>query len=82
MKDGIVKQNVTGDKMVNGILDRKVDLLPLGQGDLPIKDLVPAVPESAEAIIVELDYCNIEMFEALQRSYDYLTRNNLAVGNK
>ncbi|MBQ9770861.1 MAG: sugar phosphate isomerase/epimerase [Lentisphaeria bacterium] len=82
MKDGIVKQNVTGDKMVNGILDRKVDLLPLGQGDLPIKDLVPAVPESAEAIIVELDYCQVEMWQAIEESYKFMTENKLAEGNK
>ena len=65
-----------------GFLKRAEDFVNQISWMLPIKDLVANMPESAEAIIVELDYCNIEMFEALQRSYDYLTRNNLAVGNK
>lgn len=82
MKDGFVKQNVSGDKMVNGILDRKVELMPLGQGDLPIKDLVANAPASAEAIIVELDYCNVEMWQAIEESYKFMTENGLAEGNK
>ena len=82
MKDGFVKQNVSGDKMVNGILDRKVELMPLGQGDLPIKDLVANAPASAEAIIVELDYCNVEMWQAIEESYKFMTQNGLAEGNK
>lgn len=82
MKDGFVKQNVDGNKMVNGILDRKVELMPLGQGDLPIKDLVAIAPESAEAIIVELDYCNVEMWQAIEESYKFMTGNGLAEGNK
>ncbi len=82
MKDGFVKQNVSGDKMVNGILDRKVELMPLGQGDLPIKELVANAPASAEAIIVELDYCNVEMWQAIEESYKFMTGNGLAEGNK
>ena len=82
MKDGFVKQDVSGDKMVNGILDRKVELMPLGQGDLPIKDLVANAPASAEAIIVELDYCNVEMWQAIEESYKFMTGNGLAEGNK
>lgn len=82
MKDGFVKQNVSGDKMVNGILDRKVELMPLGQGDLPIRDLVANAPASAEAIIVELDYCNVEMWQAIEESYKFMTENGLAEGNK
>lgn len=82
MKDGFVNQNVSGDQMVNGILDRKVDLMPLGQGDLPIKELVANAPDSAEAIIVELDYCKVEMWQALEESYKFMTSNGLAEGNK
>ena len=82
MKDGFVKQNVSGNEMVNGILDRKVELMPLGQGDLPIKELVAHAPESAEAIIVELDYCNVEMWQAIEESYKFMTSNGLAEGNK
>ncbi len=82
MKDGFCRQDVSGDKMVNGILERKVELLPLGTGDLPIKELVAAAPASVEAIIVELDYCNIDMMTAIEKSYKYMTENKLAAGNK
>jgi len=82
MKDGICRQNVDGDKMVNGILERKVELMPLGTGDLPIKQLVAAAPEAVETIVVELDYCNVEMVAAIEQSYKFMTQNGLARGNK
>ena len=82
MKDGTVKQKVDGKKMVNGILDREVNLLPLGTGELPIKQLIAAMPEQVETITVELDYCSIDMFTALEQSYRYMTENGLAAGNK
>ncbi len=82
MKDGVVKQNVNGDGMVNGILDRKVELMPLGTGDLPIKELVAAAPAQVQTIVVELDYCNIDMKTAIAQSYKYMVENGLAAGNK
>ena len=60
----------------------KIDLLPLGEGDLPIPELVANIPANVKDIIVELDYCNVEMLEALRRSYVYMTSNGLAEGNK
>ena len=82
MKDGICKQNVDGNKMVNGILERKVELMPLGQGDLPIGKLIETMPEQVETVIVELDYCCKEMHTALRESYEYMTKNGFAEGNK
>lgn len=82
MKDGVCKQIATVDGMKNGILDCKIDLLPLGSGDLPIPQLIAKTPERVKHIIVELDYCEIEMFEALKRSYDYMTSNGFASGRK
>jgi len=82
MKDGICKQNVDGKKYVNGILERKVELMALGDGDLPIKDLITAAPKQTQAVIVELDYCNIDMVTAIEKSYHYLIDNKLAEGNK
>ena len=82
MKDGICKQNAANGGMVNGLLDMKIDLLPLGTGTLPIKDLIGAMPETVEAVIVELDYCNIDMTEAIAKSYRYMTENGLAAGNR
>lgn len=82
MKDGICQQQANNAGMVNGLLDMKIDLLPLGTGTLPIKDLVAHAPESVETIVVELDYCNIDMTEAIAKSYKFMTENKLALGNK
>jgi hypothetical protein len=78
MKDGICKQNAANAGMKNGLLDMKIDLLPLGTGDLPIAKLVETATK-AEAVIVELDYCDsMEMYAALKKSYDYMTGNGIA----
>ena len=82
MKDGISEQRVAGDNMVNGILERHVELMPLGTGKLPIKDIVAAAPEQGQAIIVELDSCNIEMKAGIEQSYHYMIDNGIARGNK
>lgn len=82
MKDGICKQNAGGGGMVNGLLDMKIDLLPLGTGTLPIKDLVAAMPDKVKTIIVELDYCEIEMWKAIEDSYKFMVSSGLAAGNK
>ena len=82
MKDGILHQGAAELKMVNGIYDRKVDLRPLGEGDLPIADIVAATPARVNNIEVELDYCSVEMVEALKRSYKFMTSKGLALGNK
>ena len=82
MKDGVARQNVAGDAMVNGILDRHVDLMPLGTGELPIPELIANVPDQVSSIVVELDYCQTDMFEAIEKSYKYMTSNKLAIGNK
>ena len=82
IKDGYSEQVVTGNEMVNGILERKVDLMPLGTGSLPIPELIAVMPDTVEAVIVELDFCNEEMHSALQKSYDYMISNGFAEGNK
>ena len=84
MKDGVCRQQAQNDGMKNGLLDMKIDLLPLGTGDLPIKDLIAAsaAQPAIKTVIVELDYCEVEMYEALGRSYRFMTENGLAVGNK
>lgn len=76
-----LQQKEAEQKYVNGILDRKIELLPLGQGDLPIRELVAMAP-NVDAVIVELDYCNVEMFQAIEESYRFLTSNGIAAGNK
>jgi len=83
IKDGQFVQNVQVAGMVNGILDMKADMMPLGTGAMPIKELVANMPEQLQAIVVELDYCeSVEMFKAIEISYKYMTENGLAEGNK
>jgi sugar phosphate isomerase/epimerase len=78
MKDGVCRQQATNAGMKDGLLDMKVDLLPLGSGDLPIKTLVETATES-KAMIVELDYCeSMEMLKALEISYNYIVSNGIA----
>ena len=82
MKDGICRQVVKNDGMKEGLLDMKIDLMPLGTGDLPIPALIAAAPEQARNVIVELDYCTEEMFGALEKSYRFMTGNGICAGNK
>ena len=65
-----------------GIGQDFVAFSPLGQGDLPIGKLIEAVPEQVETVVVELDYCCKEMHTALRESYEYMTSNGFAEGNK
>ncbi len=82
MKDGISEQRVSGSGTVNGLLERHVDLTPLGTGKLPIPQLIAAAPKHNQAVIVELDFCNIDMKTAIRQSYEYMVGNGLAKGNK
>ena len=70
--------------MVNGLLDMKIDLMPLGTGTLPIKNIVDSAPESVEAVVVELDYVaeGLDMWESIEKSYQFMTSNGIAEGNK
>ncbi len=78
MKDGVCKQTAQNAGMKDGLLDMKIDLLPLGRGDLPIKKLVETATE-AQAVVVELDYCDsVEMYAALQESYNFMVSNGIA----
>ena len=56
--------------------------MPLGTGTLPIKQIVEAAPAAVETIVVELDYCDTEMYKAIEMSYKFMTGNGLAAGNK
>ena len=82
IKDGVCTQNAANGGMVNGLLDMKVELMPLGTGTLPIKQLIDAMPDTVENVIVELDTCNVDMTEGIAQSYRYMTENGLAAGNR
>ncbi len=82
LKDGSFEHDATKFKMVNGFLDRNLKLRPLGTGEMNIPAIIAATPENVDCIIVELDYCIIDMREALRQSYRYMTENNLGRGTK
>ena len=84
MKDGICKQQKAEGEAgyKDGLLDQPVELMPLGTGTLPIPELVKTAPDHVEAVIVELDSCNIDMWQGLEQSYHYMIDNGLAIGNK
>ena len=82
LKDGTFESDRAKWRIVNGKVDRDLKLRPLGTGATDIPAVVAAAPESVDTLIVELDYCVIEMREALKQSYAYLTENRLGVGNK
>lgn len=82
IKDGLIHQKESELRMVNGTYDRKVELRPLGEGEMDIPAVLAATPDWIDNIVVELDYCSIDMTEAIRRSYDYLIRSGLGIGNK
>ena len=82
LKDGLLKQTQEELKVTNGTLDRKAEMRALGTGELDIKALIANLPEAVDSVVVELDYCNIDMVTAIEMSYKYMIENGLAVGNK
>lgn len=56
-------------------------MVALGTGFLDIPGIVEANATNTEWLIVELDECETDMFEALKNSFNYLTGVRRAVGN-
>jgi len=69
IKDGTLKEDAPHTAVGDGVLDMPAII---GAAD----------PDTVEWMIVELDHCATDMWEAVQRSYDYLTSKGLAAGNK
>ncbi len=69
--------------MKDGTLDPDIPMLPLGRGRMNIPAVVAeADPAKVKWVIVELDNCVIDMRAALAKSYQYMTANGIAAGNK
>jgi len=66
----------------DGSLDKDDSMLAVGDGKMPVPDIVNATAETTEWYIVELDRCETDMLEAVNKSYTYLTSNGLAQGKK
>lgn len=54
----------------------------IGEGVMDFPSIVHAAGDTAEWLIVELDWCAIDMLEAAEKSYHYLVGQGLARGNK
>jgi len=67
----------------DGTLGKDAPHTAVGDGALDMPAIIrSADPNILEWLVVELDECATDMFEAVERSYDYLTSTGLAVGNK
>jgi sugar phosphate isomerase/epimerase len=65
----------------DGSLQKDSGHVAVGSGALDMPNIVhSADPHVLEWLIVELDECSTDMFEAVRKSYGYLTRNALATG--
>ncbi len=67
----------------DGSLEKDSAMTAVGDGKVDIAGTVGAAdPNVLQWLIVELDRCDTDMWEAVRRSYTYLTGQGLAAGNK
>ena len=56
--------------------------MAVGSGKIDIPGTIKATDENIlQWLVVEIDKCDTDMFEAVAQSYKYLTSNGLAQGN-
>ncbi len=66
----------------DGPCTREDPMTAVGEGTVDFHRIVEAAGDAAEWMIVELDRCATDMMEAVKKSYDYLTREELARGRE
>jgi sugar phosphate isomerase/epimerase len=66
----------------DGSVDRQKAHLAVGAGKMNWREILAAASPAAEWLIVELDSCDTDMWEAVRQSYGYLTANAFAKGKK
>ena len=76
MKDGSGKWN---DSLAD---DNPDPMVAVGKGAQNFPAIVKAANGNTEWMIVEMDKTETDIFQALQDSYDYLTKNGMAIGKK
>ena len=65
----------------DGSNERNRAHVAVGDGVMDIPAIIGAADEAVlEWVVVELDACDTDMLEAIQRSYVYLTETDLATG--
>ncbi len=67
----------------DGMFIKDGAMVAVGSGKNDIKGIIAAADEKVTRwMVVELDRCDTDMFEAVEQSYKYLISNKLASGNK
>lgn len=67
----------------DGSLEKDSAMTAVGDGKVDIAGTIGAAdPNVLQWLIVELDRCDTDMWEAVRRSYTYLTEKGLAAGSK
>jgi sugar phosphate isomerase/epimerase len=67
----------------DGPLEEGKAMLAVGKGRMDVPKVIKAAdPKVLRWLIVELDKCDTDMFQAVEDSYKYLVSNKLAEGNK
>lgn len=67
----------------DGDFNPEHNMSAVGDGVINFPHVLEAMnPDVTKWMVVELDNCKTDMFTAVERSYDYLTQNGLAKGNK
>ncbi len=64
------------------LAEDETPMVPVGQGVQDFPSIVKAANGNTEWMIVEMDRTAGDTFEAIQKSYDYLVGNDLAIGQK
>ena len=64
----------------DGSCEQDSDMVAVGEGKMDFAPIVEASHGTSDWLIVELDRCATDMMEAVEKSYNYLTQNDLARG--
>ena len=56
----------------DGLFERNVPNVALGEGKMDIPAVVKALPETVKTLVIEFDECGTDIFEAVRKSRNYL----------
>ena len=66
--------------MKDGPCTQDSDMVAVGDGEMDFSQIVEASHGTSDWLIVELDRCETDMMEAVEKSYNYLVKHDLARG--
>ena len=73
IKDGPAKWN---DKLAE---DNPDPMTPVGKGTQDFPSIIKAAKNNTDWLVIEMDKTEIDVFDALQQSFDYMISNKLAI---